>query len=187
MPLREGGYTPLQDLPLSERLASDNQWQAHWYRHVATLAKGKSVLDAGAGTGYGLVIMRAGGVLVASGFDVAAISPDVPQADIANYPDDSWDWVTAIDVIEHVEDDVGFLANLVRVSREGVFFSTPNWNVSRAQNHYHVREYTPLELATLLDGMRYRIWVSNHVLEVTTREAFDPEETWHNFGIAIEK
>lgn len=184
----------MEGLPLAERLAIDKQWQAHWYRHVGQLAKGQSVLDVGAGTGYGMAILRAAKVSRVDGFDVAQISPEVPCAAILDYADGSYDIVTAIDVIEHVVEDAGLLGHLLRVARTGVFLSTPNWNVSKAANPYHVREYTPTELKELIAQFGFtrplvdhRIWVSNHVLEVTTREFFDPDETWHNFGVLLQK
>lgn len=177
----------MEALPLAERLAMDRQWQAHWYRHVGGLAAGKSVLDVGAGTGYGLPILRAAGAVDVLGFDIVEIGPEVRQSNVDNYPDSSWDVVTAIDVIEHVEDDRTFLAHLLRISRTAAFISTPNWNVSKAANPYHVREYAPQELEELLEGLDYRIWVSNHELVVTTRGRFDPAETWHNFGVWVGK
>lgn len=201
MPRRAGGYTPMETLSLTDRLAMDCSWQAHWYRHVSERARGKTVLDAGAGTGYGLAILRSVGI-EASGFDVAKISPEVPESDLSNYADGSFDWVLAIDVIEHVEDDRGFLAELLRVARESVFLSTPNWNVSRAVNPYHAREYTPSELQALIADFGFTkpfgvpwlagandhcIWVSNAVLQIETREMFDPNEAWNNYGVLLKK
>jgi len=194
MPDRTGGFTPIESLPLDERLAIDRDWQAHWYRHIGQLAAPRSVFDAGAGTGYGLSILRAAGCAQVAGFDVVDIGPEVVKASIADYGRGSWDWVIAVDVIEHIQNDKLFLENLLRVAREGVFITTPNWNVSQAENVYHVREYTPLELQELIESTiradrasSYRIWVSNHKLEITTREVFDAAETWHNHGVLIEK
>lgn len=193
MPLRENGFIPMESLPLSERLAMDKQWQAHWYRHVGVIVTGRSILDVGAGTGYGLSIMDALGATV-QGFDVADIAPTIPQGRIDRFDDGSFDYVSAIDVIEHVADDEGMLGHMLRVARKGVFISTPNWNVSKAVNPYHVREYTPIELKELIAKFGFtkplidhKIWVSNHVLEITTREEFDPNETWHNQAVLLLK
>lgn len=185
----------MESLPLTKRLAMDKQWQAHWYRHVGQFVKGKTVLDAGAGTGYGLAILRTAGTEWVEGFDVMDIGgAEVKQACIEDYSDECWDIVLAIDVIEHVEKDEEFLAQLLRVAKEAVFLTTPNWNVSHAKNPYHVREYAPQELAALLSNVGfytpwvdYKIWVSNHKLEITTRMAFDPKETWHNHAVLLDK
>lgn len=202
MPLRAGGYTPMETLPLTERLAADRSWQAHWYRWVGAFARGRTVLDAGAGTGYGCDLLQAAGAAVVVGFDLVPISPRVRVAEITAFGDEAFDLVLAVDVIEHVANDWAFLHELLRVARWAVFLSTPNWNVSQAKNPYHVREYTPVELRDLLaefgfvrplgaqwhDGVNdHRIYVSNHELAITTREAFDPQETWHNQAVLLEK
>ncbi|MBU0706720.1 class I SAM-dependent methyltransferase [Patescibacteria group bacterium] len=206
MPLREGGYQPMERLPAEQRRAIDKEYQAHWYRYVAGLHAsylhaGTSVLDVGAGTGYGLRILREAGINV-HGFDVARIDPSVPVDRIERYATESYGLVLALDVIEHVEYDHKFLDELLRVAYRGVFISTPNWNVSRAENQYHVREYTPTELRDLLASRGFvkplgakwndaendhRIYVSNHLLKITTREEFDPNESWHNQAVLLEK
>jgi 2-polyprenyl-3-methyl-5-hydroxy-6-metoxy-1,4-benzoquinol methylase len=184
----------MESLPLGERLAMDKEWQRHWYRHVGQFVSGKSVLDAGAGTGYGIKLLQDAGASKVEGFDLVTLNDQVKESCIENYADQSWDMVLAVDVIEHVEDDRGFLAELLRVANEAVFFSTPNWNVSKAKNPYHVREYTPKELEALIRAYGFdtpwtdhRIWVSNHKLEITTRMEFDERETWHNHAVLLEK
>jgi len=116
----------MENLPLAERMAIEvHEFQAHWYQHVTEMVRGKSVLDAGTGSGYGLSILREGEASRVEGFDVAEL-PGVKKAAIQDYSDRSFDWVLAIDVIEHVEDDREFLRQLLRVSREVVFLTTPN-------------------------------------------------------------
>lgn len=192
----------METLPRKARIAEDGKFQTHWYQHAGALLRGMSILDAGAGIGYGLALLREAGAAVVVGFDVAPLLPNVAIASIEDYGDESFDAVVAMDVIEHVQDDRTFLTELLRVARTHVFFSTPNWNVSRAANVHHAREYTPVELQALLasfgftkplgavwhDGVNdHRIYVSNHECVITTREAFDPDETWHNHGVLLEK
>jgi ubiquinone/menaquinone biosynthesis C-methylase UbiE len=183
----------METLPLGERLAMDKQWQAHWYRHLGSIATGKTVLDVGAGTGYGLTLLAACGAK-AQGFDVAEINPLIPYGRIDQFEDLSFDYVSAVDVIEHVVDDEGMLRHMLRVARLGVFITTPNWNVSHAENPYHTREYTPVELQEFIakfgfiqPSVDHQIWVSNHVLAITTRDKFDPDETWHNQAVLLRK
>lgn len=187
MPLRVNGHSRIEDMTVQSRQEIDHKFQAHWYRHIGQFVSGKTVLDAGAGTGYGLGIMAAYGAIVVEGFDPLPSGPTVRYGYITDYPSDSWDIVVAMDVIEHIEDDIGFFANLLRVCKDFVFISTPNWNVSKAKNEFHVREYTPTELLVLLGEHRKAIWVSNHLLEITTRDRFEPDETWHNFGVMVWK
>jgi len=60
-----------------------------------------------------------------------------------------FDTVVCIDVIEHIEKDLTFVKDLMRVARRQVLVSTPNWTASRCHWPYHVREYTPAELVGL--------------------------------------
>lgn len=184
MPLREGGYEPMEDLPQDERMKSENRWQRHWYNHIAKLARGRTLLDVGAGTGYGLRILREKGV-TAEGFDLVKLDPDVTIGKIEDYPDNSFDWVVAVDVIEHVEHDVEFLQDLLRVAREFVFIATPNWNVSEAKNVHHVREYNPAELAELLKDWKFSVCMSDANCVIHERHELDINEQLNNFGVLI--
>jgi 2-polyprenyl-3-methyl-5-hydroxy-6-metoxy-1,4-benzoquinol methylase len=67
-------------------------------------------------------------------------------------PARSYDVVTSIDVVEHVEDPTEFISQLARICRAGFFVTTPNWTASRCTWPYHLREYTPRELVGLLQG-----------------------------------
>ena len=188
MPLRDGGYTPMEKLSLPQRLREDNHFQAHWYRHVAKLVAGLSVLDAGAGVGYGLPILRAGGATLVEGFDLLPAGEGVKLGKIEDYANQSWDVVIAVDVIEHVLDDVVFFGNLMRAAKRAVFISTPNWVVTKAVNAYHVREYTPSELAIMLCGLTYRVWMSDGQCVITPRpDGIDQYEQTNNFGVWVEK
>jgi 2-polyprenyl-3-methyl-5-hydroxy-6-metoxy-1,4-benzoquinol methylase len=187
MPLRNGGYSPMEKLSLPQRLREDNHFQAHWYRHVAPFFAGMSVLDAGSGVGYGLPLLREGGATLVEGFDPLPAGDEVKFGVIESYSSASWDVVVAMDVIEHIPNDVEFLGNLLRVARRYVFISTPNWNVSKAANAYHVREYTPTELAAILSGLVYRVWMSDGMLVITTRPGLAADECGNNFGVLITK
>jgi SAM-dependent methyltransferase len=113
-----------------------------------------SVLDVGAGTGYGLEILAAAGAAPSFGIDPLPLREYISPIPVAACASKSYDVVVACDVIEHVEDDRAFLADLLRVARKFVFLSTPNWNYSRAKNEYHAREYTPWELLDLVAACR---------------------------------
>ncbi|WP_452226408.1 class I SAM-dependent methyltransferase [Lacinutrix cladophorae] len=72
-------------------------------------------------------------------------------------PDASYDAVTCIEVIEHVEADDIFVKNIAKVIKIGgwAYFTTPNGdyikNEGPNKNPDHVRHYTRFELQTLLE------------------------------------
>lgn len=88
------------------------------------------------------------------------ISFAVADAKSLPVPDDSADLFVSLETIEHLTDDRGFLAEVVRVLRPtGTFIcSTPDRDVyspghdlsSRPWNTFHVREYSQAEFVELL-------------------------------------
>ncbi len=112
-----------------------------------TMRAGGTVLDVGAGLGRSRERIRR--VTTQDPAPLAAGTVDVATP-IAEIPAGAFDCVTAFDVIEHVVEDVDFLANLIRIARVCVFITTPNFNVSRAANGCHCREYTPVEFVGLV-------------------------------------
>ena len=186
MPRRDGPWRRMEHLSFEERLANDGIFQAHWYTLVAErLAHGKGILDVGAGSGYGMGILRVHGAKEVHGVDPFPLRVDVSSIPLAKLGTGAWDGVIACDVIEHVEQDLAFLLELERLAREWVFISTPNWNVSRCGNEFHVREYTPEELDALLAGRDCLFFSSddNHKVQQigTLREATTC------FGVLIHK
>lgn len=122
------------------------------------------------------------------GIDLFPVGRGVSDTPIEAFPADAFDLVTAIDVIEHVEDDAEFLYQLTRVARCAVFLTTPNYNISKCTNAYHVREYTPEELGFLIEASGFRadaVWVSNAAPEIKQRPSILASEPWHNFGVLI--
>jgi 2-polyprenyl-3-methyl-5-hydroxy-6-metoxy-1,4-benzoquinol methylase len=79
--------------------------------------------------------------------------PGVHIKPVDEVPDKSYDVVVSIDVIEHVEDPAGFLAQLARIARTGLFLTTPNWTTSRCTWPFHLREYTPAQFEALLGAV----------------------------------
>ena len=137
------------------------------------LHKGNSVLDVGFGLGYGLTILSIYAESV-TGIDVdkkcveycqESLSGRNPkliclkQYDGYNIPfaDNHFDLVTCIDVLEHVENYERFLKELLRVSKKGVFISTPNRrpeytnNDGSPKNYWHLREWSFGELFQILE------------------------------------
>lgn len=68
-----------------------------------------------------------------------------------NLPDDSFDVVISFQVIEHIQNDRQFLAEIHRVLKPGgkAIITTPNIKMTLSRNPWHVREYTGEELKEL--------------------------------------
>lgn len=181
-PHRDGHWERIECAPPLER---QGRHQRHWYEFMTDLVCGKTVLDVGAGDGSGAQVMRRSAMRVYA-IDPAPVGEGVSNASLSTFADRAVDVVTAMDVIEHVEDDVAFLSELLRVSSGLVFFSTPNWNVSKCKNRYHVREYTPEELRALVTqaaGPARVEWYSSDAQRRIERLA--PEQVAENFGVLI--
>ena len=85
----------------------------------------------------------------------------VASAEDLPYPDNSFDLVTAFDVIEHIEDHQRAVDEMARVVREGgaIFVTVPAfpflWSEHDDINH-HYRRYRPKELPSLFGEMSTR-------------------------------
>lgn len=187
MPKRKGKTVHMEELSVEERLQEPDRCQAVWYDFVASWASGLSALDVGAGTGYGLDILQNAGVGPVCGIDPLPLKDYILSVPVEKLTGKSYDVVLAIDVIEHVAKDKAFLDHLIRVAKQKVFFSTPNWNVSKAQNAYHVREYTPKELVALV-GKKKGVTVMYYTLDETgqPKEIKAPKDASGAFGVLLE-
>lgn len=133
------------------------------YRYAATLAEGRSVLDAGCGEGYGAALLArvARRVVGADRAEATALAnvrhrhPNLTYhtVDLANLDalDEEFDLVVSFQVIEHVPDPAGLLAALRRRTAQGgtLLVTTPNRLMSVSENPYHLREWTAPELEAL--------------------------------------
>lgn len=129
--------------------------QMGWYTFMAGVVEGQTVLDVGCGSGEGLRVLsqhasHALGIDLDERLQRSDVNVEIKS--VVDIPDKSYDVVVCFDVIEHVEQDQAFLAELFRVARKAVFVTTPNYAMSFNRNPYHVREYTPREFARLFDG-----------------------------------
>ena len=128
-------------------------------------ATGLRILEAGCGTGGNLGMLAEFGELHAFELDEearqAAIRKhpiDIKFGSLPNnvpYPANSFDIVAALDVIEHIEDDVGSLQKLRQLlSADGrLIISVPalSWLWSEHDvSHHHFRRYTRSQLKSVL-------------------------------------
>jgi hypothetical protein len=148
---------------MSGRLIESEHRGRYWW--AAQLAEGRTVLDAGCGTGYGSRILAAAGAKRVVGIDVDAgviaenrrrAPPELEfqQGDVGSLelPDDSFDLVVCLEVIEHIDGREGALREMRRVLRDdGVLvISSPNRDVYPPGNAHHRYEYRPGELRDAL-------------------------------------
>jgi SAM-dependent methyltransferase len=159
-------------------LVDDELWDEHIARYAfaTRLAHGKRVLDVGCGSGYGTAELARVATL-AVGVDLAADASGAPmvQASATSLPFSprSFDLITAFEVIEHLHDWPGMLAEARRVMRDdGVFLvSTPNkssYAESRAAagpNPFHVHEFEYVEFHAALQAVfpAVSIYLQNRV------------------------
>jgi SAM-dependent methyltransferase len=135
------------------------------YMWAAEMARGRRVLDAGCGSGYGCRLLAARGATAVTGVDIAesvlqAIAPTMPSSvtlipgDLGSLelPDGAFELVVCFEVIEHIEDPFTVLDELVRVlAPEGLLLiSSPNRGVYQEGNPHHVHEFAPEELRAAL-------------------------------------
>ena len=162
-------------------------WYEHWHRYVAVepIAKGRRVLDAACGEGYGSFFLAGGGARSVVGIDV---SPDAVRHARARYTEpnltfvagsvtalplaaQSVDLVVSFETIEHLAEQRRMLSEFRRVLTPAgaLIISSPNGPVYNegggVENHYHVRELDREELKTLLDhGFPEQRWYGQRVL-----------------------
>jgi SAM-dependent methyltransferase len=149
----------------------------HWI--AEQIPSGTEVADVGCGPGIGAKLLIDAGLQV-TGYDISpkarelATARGVPfvQGDPENplkisIEDESYDYLTCIEVIEHIQDPHPFIAELSRAGTNNMtlFVSTPNrayhmlfhrhadsfrWDGGKCANPSHWREWLPHESAAIL-------------------------------------
>ncbi|MEE3852687.1 class I SAM-dependent methyltransferase [Gordonia sp. LSe1-13] len=141
------------------------------YAHILDRCAGREVLEAGSGEGYGAAMLaEVARSVVCVDYDESAVAhtrrryPEltVHRGNLIDLPlaDESVDVVVNFQVIEHLWDQAGFIAECRRVLRPGgvLLISTPNritFSPGRDTplNPFHTRELDAAELSELLtDG-----------------------------------
>ena len=140
------------------------------YKFAKTYVLGKTVLDAGCGNGYGAYYLSGWADRII-GLDISAEAVTFAQAhhqreniqyvrgNGASLPfhDHSFDMICSFEVIEHIPDYSGFLAEMERTLKPGgmTVISTPNKKISfspgkTSANPYHLHEFSAEDFNDLL-------------------------------------
>lgn len=145
-------------------------------RHLVS-QRGLSILDVGCGAGGNIKILgEFGGV---TGFDISEEALKFARthgtfknlvsgnAEYLPFADESFDLVSALDVLEHIPDDHRAIREMFRVLKKGGFalitVPTHRWLWSRHdQALHHLRRYTTNELRTKLASAGFRVVQHSH-------------------------
>jgi len=150
------------------------------YRFASSFVKGKKVLDAACGSGYGTRLLKKAGAEFICGIDKSKEvvlyaqrhhglrGCEFKYGDVTNLPFENnfFDVVISFETIEHLDEETqnNFLKEIRRVLKEnGIFIiSTPNKKIlaphkEKSDNPYHLKELYFKELLELIKKHRYEI------------------------------
>lgn len=134
------------------------------YRWACGFAEGRTVLDVGCGTGYGLSMLleKARSAVGVDKFDQS--HPAAVVCDLREYePAETFELITCFELIEHIEDAPDLLRRMRGwLQPEGtLLISTPNRQVTApdgvVNNPYHVDEWTEAQFTRMLTDAGWRI------------------------------
>lgn len=136
----------------------NNKYHAHANR-VRDWVTEKNVLDVGAGDGLITQLLGAKGIeYEAEGVRLAQEKGvDVVQGDAYNlpFPDNSFEAVTMIDVIEHLDDPLKALKEARRVAPILYINTPPKKDDGTLTDKFHVQEWSPVGLVKLVESAGY--------------------------------
>ena len=155
---RSSHYDPSENVVFQRHLVA--------YKEAAKLINGGVVLEIGSGEGYGIneLAPQSDSYIAIDKYptnisedlkikhDITFIHSEVPP--LVDITSNSIDFVVSFQVIEHIQDDNKFLAEIHRVLKEGgkAVITTPNKLMSLSRNPWHIREYTPIEMQQIISS-----------------------------------
>jgi 2-polyprenyl-3-methyl-5-hydroxy-6-metoxy-1,4-benzoquinol methylase len=158
------------------------------YEQVSKIVYGR-VADIGSGTGFGTHLFARNSDEV-YGYEVDTTARDFAQKAFSNgkiqfYKADivknrieysDFDFITMIDVIEHIKEDYQAIKNCSKLlKKDGKFIcSTPNRLSRYRKGSLHVREYSPQELKDVLELVFRHVTLLNYELEPIQSEYENP-------------
>ena len=172
--------------PLWNRLQYVLSPQFDIYESVAKVIRG-DVADIGSGTGFGTHLLTRNATVV-HGYETDEDACRFAQrvfsnkkiwfrhGDIVKGLEGSYDFVTMIDVIEHIDQDRKALQNCKKLLKDSGLFilSTPNRLSRYRKAETHVREYSHAELKTLLKRVFVSVDIRDFALNEPTSKYSNP-------------
>lgn len=167
--------------------------QGCWQGVVAGYLNNGTVLDVGAGLGKSKGRMSIRGLTVTTQDPGPGLPVDTSKP-VSDIEEESFDYVTAFDVIEHIKGAEKFLLRLREIARKAVILTTPNRDHTRGTHVYHWREYLPSELLDMAEsvGMSFQHgWMMfpsgpPHIREAT-EEDFRVNRFCYNYCLVLRK
>jgi len=136
------------------------------YEFAKQFAAGKKVIDIACGSGYGAKILADGGAREVIGIDTdgtaiemaiknysqAKVAYQQGNAESFQIDGEAADLIVSFETIEHLANQDDFLKNLKRnLKQDGyLIISTPNRDISKNKNPFHVKELNQEEFIAIL-------------------------------------
>lgn len=200
-----------------ERVVPGNTPQRIFDDHIARYnfakeyIKGKCVLDAACGTGYGTKTLKDGGAKEVTGVDIDEESiifarSKYPKnrfivSDVSRLPfeDKSFDAIVSFETIEHIPNYQMFINEAFRVLKNNgsLIISSPNRTITspnkslkeKPDNKFHITEFTLDEFQNLLSKKFYDLnvfgqrLVSNYYLKPMPNKVLSKLDYHFNLGL----
>ena len=134
------------------------------YKEAAKLISG-DILEIGSGEGYGIkelapisenyIAIDKYKTVIQENDNSNIIFKQIEVPPLTGILDNSIDYVVTFQVIEHIHNDRLFLSEIHRVLKPGgkLILTTPNAKMSLTRNPWHIREYTPAQMETVIKNV----------------------------------
>jgi SAM-dependent methyltransferase len=136
------------------------------------------ILDAGCGTGFARSELSRGGTVIgldaspeaiAQGLDGKPVESCVAYAQSIPFPSDTFDLVVALDIIEHLEDEMPALSEVRRACKSGAYFYVTVPAYQGLWSHHdevlgHYRRYTVCEMVEKLKKAGFEICRASYLV-----------------------